>query len=132
MSAVVNIVEPFGNLTVIETDKQLSSRGFLTFVASLILVGVMANLSVQTFLSQGAFTEQQLLLQTRDSAAQVQALQQQLSVMAAPATLAERARRLGRYFFVSAMARFWESARALVHLSHHFQMCRQRTSQILN
>lgn len=95
MSALAEVSQPLRNLSVITNERQLSSRGFLGFVAVLIAFGVMANLSVQTFLSQGAFTEQQLLLQTRNSAAEVQALQQQLSVMAAPATLAERARKLG-------------------------------------
>ncbi|MFZ9308773.1 MAG: hypothetical protein ACO24W_01085 [Candidatus Nanopelagicales bacterium] len=95
MSALEDVVLPIRNLSVITNDKQMGSRGFIGFIAFLIACGVMANLGVQTILSQGAFTEQQLLLQTRNSAAEVQALQQQLSVMAAPATLSERARRLG-------------------------------------
>ncbi len=95
MSALAEVVQPLRNLSVISNEKTLSSRGFIGLVAFLIVAGVMANLVVQTFLSQGAFTEQQLLLQTRNSAAEVQALQQQLSVMAAPATLSERARKLG-------------------------------------
>jgi hypothetical protein len=95
MSALADVIQPVRNLKLISSEKKLSSKGFLGLVAFLIVIGVVANLAVQTFLSQGAFTEQQLLLQTRNSAAEVQALQQQLSVMAAPATLAQRARKLG-------------------------------------
>ena len=64
------------------------SIGILTFI-------VVAQLFIQTLISQGAFTEQQLMLEVRTSSAQVQALEQQMTVMAAPATLAKRAENLG-------------------------------------
>ena len=95
MSALAEVIQPIRNLTLVTSEKQMSSRGFLSLVTFLVTLGVVLTLVVQTFLSQGAFTEQQLLLQTRNSATEVQALQQQLSVMAAPATLSERARKLG-------------------------------------
>lgn len=83
----------------LEMIKTASDRvGSLSFRAGLVFMLtaiVITQLFLQTVISQGAFTEQQMMLEVRTSSAQVQALEQQVSVMAAPATLAKRAERLG-------------------------------------
>ena len=57
--------------------------------------GVMLHLVVQTQISQGAFAEQSLTSDVRTSLADVQRLQQQMSVMSASSNLSARARELG-------------------------------------
>jgi hypothetical protein len=83
----------------LELIKSASSRvgsfGFRALAISILTAIVVLQLVIQTLISQGAFTEQQLMLEVRTSSAQVQALEQQITVMAAPATLAQRAENLG-------------------------------------
>ncbi|MEN9693149.1 MAG: hypothetical protein RLZZ330_793 [Actinomycetota bacterium] len=84
------------SLDLIKTaGNRLGSLGFRAIVVGLLSLIVIAQLFLQTMISQGAFTEQQMMLDVRTSSAQVQALEQQVSVMAAPATLAKRAENLG-------------------------------------
>lgn len=74
---------------------RMGTLGFKAIVISILTLIVVLQLVIQTLVSQGAFTEQQLMIEVRTSSAQVQALEQQLTVMAAPATLAKRAENLG-------------------------------------
>lgn len=74
---------------------RFGSVGVKAFAAVFLTAMVIVQLVIQTVVSQGAFTEQQLMLEVRTSSAQVQALEQQITVMAAPATLANRAENLG-------------------------------------
>lgn len=69
--------------------------GFGVVLLAVAFAGLMTYLTLQTQLSQGAFDERRLTAELRDSAAQVQELQQQATVLAAPATLDRRARQLG-------------------------------------
>lgn len=74
---------------------RFGSVGFKAAVIFFLTLIVVLQLLIQTLISQGAFTEQQLMLEVRTSSAQVQALEQQITVMAAPATLSQRAEDLG-------------------------------------
>lgn len=74
---------------------RLGSLGFRAILLFMLSFIVVSQLVLHTVISQGAFTEQQMMLEVRTSSAQVQALEQQVSVMAAPATLAKRAENLG-------------------------------------
>lgn len=74
---------------------RMGSLGFKALAIFLLTLTVVLQLLIQTLVSQGAFTEQQLMLEVRTTSAQVQALEQQMTVMAAPATLARRAENLG-------------------------------------
>lgn len=74
---------------------RLGNLGFRFIIVALLTFIVVSQLVIQTLISQGAFTEQQLMIEVRTSSAQVQALEQQITVMAAPATLAKRAENLG-------------------------------------
>ncbi len=74
---------------------RFGTASFKGLVAIMLTIIVVAQLFIQTLISQGAFTEQQLMLEVRTSSAQAQALEQQITVMAAPATLAKRAENLG-------------------------------------
>ncbi|MEY4323159.1 MAG: hypothetical protein RL410_940 [Actinomycetota bacterium] len=73
----------------------LSKMGFTSLIAVILGFTVAAQVALHVFMSQGAFTEQNLMWEVRTSQAQVQSLQQQVTVMGAPATLQERARKLG-------------------------------------
>ena len=74
---------------------RVSSLGFKAAALVILIAMVVVQLFIQTIISQGAFTEQQLMLEVRTTSAQMQALEQQMTVMAAPATLAKRAENLG-------------------------------------
>jgi len=76
-------------------SRRVSSLGFKALTIAILVAIIVLQLVIQTLISQGAFTEQQLMLEVRTSSAQVQALEQQITVMAAPATLAKRAENLG-------------------------------------
>ena len=104
MSLLANVIQPSAfALRSLRPDFQVidgvkSKRG--TYVYWAILVGtaitaLAAYLFLQTQLSQGAFEEQRLNEQLRQLNASVQDLSQQAAVMTAPATLDERARKLG-------------------------------------
>lgn len=74
---------------------RMGTLGFKAVVFLFLTLIVVLQLVIQTLISQGAFTEQELMTAVRTSSAQVQALEQQITVMAAPATLAQRAENLG-------------------------------------
>ena len=73
----------------------LSRTSFAFLCMVLAGLGVMLHLVVQTQISQGAFTERTLAADVRTPVANVQRLQQQISVMSASANLAARAQELG-------------------------------------
>ena len=85
-------------LTLVRNDdahRRIGEIGFGVLLLAVGFIGLMFYLAAQTQLSQGAYDERQLTAQLRDSAARVQELQQQVTVLAAPATLDRRARAIG-------------------------------------
>jgi hypothetical protein len=74
---------------------RLSQMGFTVVVTAICGFTILVHVAIHVQMSQGAFTEQNMMLEVRASQAQVQSLQQQVTIMGAPATLQARARKLG-------------------------------------
>jgi hypothetical protein len=74
---------------------RLSDTTFAGLILGILSFAIIAHVVIQSQLSQGAFHEQSLMMQVRATQAEVQGLQQQVTVMGAPATLQSRAVKLG-------------------------------------
>lgn len=83
-------------LQVIEgTPKRLSLSKYFGVLAALVAVAFVISAILGSFASQNAYREQMVSNQIADARLEMQTLQQQLTVMTAPATLHKHALQLG-------------------------------------
>lgn len=78
-----------------EVEVGVSNQGFIAIIASIFLVGLLALLLINTALTSGAFTMENLKLQLASMSDQRDATLNQVATFASPNQLAVRATKLG-------------------------------------
>lgn len=83
-------------LALVRNEAGLANRyAYVGVLAAIALAGLGAYLAVQTQLGQGMFEERTLTAELRSTTAQVQELEQRVTVMSSSTNLDQRARALG-------------------------------------